>query len=302
LLHFSDSSDKRKENGRRIPKHDASEDIRSRSAKGGGSKVFYLSLDDCHRIVGAGQAHPPNTSICHPVLECYNVLQNTLWRPAKNLRENKTPTAVESAVLIKSARRCPVCFHLDGDLKQKPGQIAHLDGDWTNEAEDNLAWMCMPHHSEYDSTTSQHKNYTIAEIKEMRRRLYEAIATRQHLTASSSQPPAGREADRQTLAALLEVMANSGTMDWLRDANFAGWSFDWSRLDGIERVIMRKCSEHEFIDPELEKPRKKYYDACNANHVGGCASFLYCLFKTLRLFTFPFYDQLVRTAKKRLLS
>jgi hypothetical protein len=94
-----------------------------------------------------------------------------------------------------------VCFHLDGDLKQKSGQIAHLDGDWTNEAEDNLAWMCMPHHSEYDSTTSQHKNYTIAEIKEMRRRLYEAIATRQHLTASSSQPPAGREADRQTLAA-----------------------------------------------------------------------------------------------------
>src|SRR5713101_8106635 len=86
------------------------------------------------------------------------------------------PSKNETAVLIKSARRCPLCFHLNGDLTEKVGQIAHLDDDRTNGAEDNLAWMCMPHHSQYDSTTSQHKNYTFAEIKELRSKLYEVIA------------------------------------------------------------------------------------------------------------------------------
>jgi hypothetical protein len=86
------------------------------------------------------------------------------------------PAKNETAILMKSARRCPLCFHLNGDLTEKVGQIAHLDGDRTNGAEDNLAWMCMPHHSVYDSTTSQHKNYTLAEVKALRAKLYEAIA------------------------------------------------------------------------------------------------------------------------------
>jgi hypothetical protein len=86
------------------------------------------------------------------------------------------PSKNETAVLIKSARRCPLCFHLSGDLTEKVGQVAHLDDDPSNGAEDNLAWMCMPHHSQYDSTTSQHKNYTLAEVKELRLKLYEAIA------------------------------------------------------------------------------------------------------------------------------
>lgn len=78
-------------------------------------------------------------------------------------------------MLIKSARRCVLCFHLDGDLHEKPGQIAHLDSDRTNGTEDNLAWMCMMHHSQFDSATSQHKNYQITEVKIARRKLYAAI-------------------------------------------------------------------------------------------------------------------------------
>jgi hypothetical protein len=37
----------------------------------------------------------------------------------------------------------------------------------------------MPHHSQYDST-SQHKNYTLAGVKELRPKLYEAIARDQY--------------------------------------------------------------------------------------------------------------------------
>lgn len=51
----------------------------------------------------------------------------------------------------------------------------------TNYAEDNLAFLCMEHHSLYDSTTSQHKNYTLTEAKDARQRLYAAIVAQEHV-------------------------------------------------------------------------------------------------------------------------
>jgi hypothetical protein len=90
-------------------------------------------------------------------------------------RRPTIPAAVETAVLTKSARRCCLCFGLGGDLQEKAGQIAHLDGDRTNNKEDNLAWLCLVHHNDYDSTTSQAKNYTLREVKQYRDRLYTRV-------------------------------------------------------------------------------------------------------------------------------
>jgi hypothetical protein len=64
------------------------------------------------------------------------------------------PAAVETAVLLKSARRCALCFLLTRDLSEKIGQIAHIDKDPSNGAEENLAFMCLPHHSMFDSRSS----------------------------------------------------------------------------------------------------------------------------------------------------
>ena len=72
---------------------------------------------------------------------------------------------VEARVLSRRARRCCLCFHLRQDFGEKLGQIAHLDQDPSNGSEDNLAFLCMDHHSLCDSTASQHKNFTIAEAK-----------------------------------------------------------------------------------------------------------------------------------------
>ena len=84
----------------------------------------------------------------------------------------------ESRVLLLSARRCCFCFHLDGDFGEKLGQLAHIDRDPSNGAEDNLAFLCMKHHSLYDSRTSQHKNYTIEELKAVRAALYDEVKKR----------------------------------------------------------------------------------------------------------------------------
>jgi hypothetical protein len=88
----------------------------------------------------------------------------------------RTLPDVETAVLAQSARRCVLCLHLKGDLTEKLGQIVHLDGDPSQRAEDNLAWMCLEHHTLFDSTTIQHKNYTILEVTTARARLYALVA------------------------------------------------------------------------------------------------------------------------------
>lgn len=87
-------------------------------------------------------------------------------------------TALETLVLTQSARRCCLCYQLERDFTEKRGQIAHLDRNASNDAEDNLAFLCLPHHSEYDSTTSQHKNYTPGEVKASRALLYAEVGTR----------------------------------------------------------------------------------------------------------------------------
>jgi hypothetical protein len=83
--------------------------------------------------------------------------------------------AIEARVLTRSARRCCLCFQLKRDFTEKEGQIAHLDQNPANGAEENLAFLCLSHHSLFDSRTSQHKNYTNLEVKAARERLYRRV-------------------------------------------------------------------------------------------------------------------------------
>jgi hypothetical protein len=85
------------------------------------------------------------------------------------------PTEIQHSVLDRSRRRCALCIHFDHDWAQKEGQIAHLDRDPSNFAEDNLAFLCLPHHDDYDTQRRQTKNLTIREAKTGRDRLYAFI-------------------------------------------------------------------------------------------------------------------------------
>jgi len=83
------------------------------------------------------------------------------------------PTEVE--VLLRSARRCCVCFGLNRDLDEKRGQVSHLDRNPSNIDLENLVFLCLPHQDQYDTRTSQSKGLTIAEVKEYRSRLHDAV-------------------------------------------------------------------------------------------------------------------------------
>lgn len=82
---------------------------------------------------------------------------------------------VEEKVLVLCRRRCCLCYGLSRDLNIKRGQIAHLDGDPTNNTPDNLSFLCMDHHDEYDARTSQSKGLTLREVKRFRKELHGII-------------------------------------------------------------------------------------------------------------------------------
>jgi hypothetical protein len=83
----------------------------------------------------------------------------------------RVPDTIQADVLVKSRRRCCVCFGLNRDDTRKKGQIVHLDGDPKNNCPENLAFLCFEHHDEYDSTTSQSKGLTRAEVERYREEL-----------------------------------------------------------------------------------------------------------------------------------
>lgn len=90
----------------------------------------------------------------------------------------KTPRETETDILLQCGRRCCLCFGLHGDLEPKRGQIAHIDHDASNNLATNLAFLCLAHHDEYDSRTSQSKGFTIHELRTYRDRLVAKVCER----------------------------------------------------------------------------------------------------------------------------
>lgn len=81
-------------------------------------------------------------------------------------RRPTIPREVEVSILTKSHRRCALCFVLEFCTTVVRGQIAHIDRNRNNNDEGNLAYLCLRHHDEYDSSTSQSKRFLPTELTE----------------------------------------------------------------------------------------------------------------------------------------
>lgn len=90
------------------------------------------------------------------------------------------PPVIQADVVIKSKRRCPLCVFINNNESERPGQIAHLNGDHSDSRFDNLVWLCLEHHDKFDSTTRQTKNYTQAEVRSYRDQLYQRYAASEY--------------------------------------------------------------------------------------------------------------------------
>jgi hypothetical protein len=80
--------------------------------------------------------------------------------------------AIEADVLMRSRRRCCLCAYLNGDFREKQGQIAHVDRNIENGTPANLIFLCFDHHDRYDSSTRQSKNLTTTEVVRYRNKLW----------------------------------------------------------------------------------------------------------------------------------
>jgi hypothetical protein len=105
------------------------------------------------------------------------------------------PKAVETRVLVACRRRCCLCWHFKrDDAAKKAGQIAHVDRDHANNEEENLAWLCLAHHEQYDRTSRQAKGLTPAELRHARADLWQHLA---RPAAPAGSKPAGQPVFKQ---------------------------------------------------------------------------------------------------------
>ena len=87
-------------------------------------------------------------------------------------------TDVSVDILIRSRRRCCLCYFWDFDATQKEGQLAHVDRDASNSSADNLAYLCFRHHNIYDSQQRIGRNVTPGELRYARKLLYDEMRSK----------------------------------------------------------------------------------------------------------------------------
>ena len=90
-------------------------------------------------------------------------------------RRPKVARLVEAEVLIQARRRCCVCFGLLGDISLKKGQISHINGNRSDNRAENLAFLCLDHHDELDSQSSQSKGLTPNEVRHFKHELADRV-------------------------------------------------------------------------------------------------------------------------------
>ena len=68
------------------------------------------------------------------------------------------------------------------------GQIAHINQDRSDNALENLAYLCFEHHDEFDSKTSQSKALTSGEVRHFRARLHQHFVEVDTAFAPTAEP------------------------------------------------------------------------------------------------------------------
>lgn len=84
------------------------------------------------------------------------------------MSSSQPPPEIQVVVLRRSRRRCALCFAYDFDRGTKQGQIAHIDHNSDNNDPENLIFLCLKHHEDYDTRTSQSKGIMAEEVTRSR--------------------------------------------------------------------------------------------------------------------------------------
>lgn len=156
------------------------------------------------------------------------------------------PEEIQANVIDNSLARCAICYGtglFTDPVYPKPGfQIAHIDKNASNNREDNLALLCIPCHSLYDSTFRQAKNYRPDNIRRWRDKLYEDVRQNrlpppmiylQSVTPSIQNYQQPTDIHINTLRAFLKK-AGEITQALCSDGTYLSIAIEYDRLNFIE--------------------------------------------------------------------
>jgi len=184
-------------------------------------------------------------------------------------------TKVKVDVLAACGRHCCLCHKFCGSKIEI--HHVHPKGDGGDDEFDNAIPLCFDCHA--DMTSYDHKHpkgtkYTEPELKRHRNDWYKKVA------GSSGIVPQGEivEADKKVYASLIEILPWNRTILFVREHNFAGFSFERKQLNDFGRFIDQcKNPAFEFIDPDLEGLRLNLHQQ------------MHVFMSTVALQTFPVY-------------
>jgi hypothetical protein len=159
-------------------------------------------------------------------------------------------TKVKEDVLVACGRHCCICHKFCG------GKIEihhiHTRGDGGDDEFDNAIALCFDCHA--DMTSYDHKHpkgtkYTESELKRHRNDWYKKVTANIGIVSKGETI----ESDKKVYTRLIEILPWNGTILFVRENNFAGFSFERKRTDDFGKFI-DQCSnpEFEFMDPDLE--------------------------------------------------
>ena len=168
---------------------------------------------------------------------------------SKRVRRPSLPKKIETEILVRSRRRCCLCFFLNDDSFEKKIQIAHIDRDPANNKLDNLVALCLEHHDDYDTSRSQSKGITAQEVKYYRRELEKTFNTHKSL-------PSLDENQIKWLSALTSRSTRNEKVNirevWVELSGQLSKNFDPSKIDrrlcvsGVTITVLGRA----FVDPK----------------------------------------------------
>ena len=170
------------------------------------------------------------------------------------------PKAKED-VLVRSGRHCCICHKFCGTKIE----VHHIKpkSEGGKDTFDNAIALCFDCHA--DMSTYDHKHpkgtkYTESELIRHRDNWYERVSGNIGL-ANKDQLI---ETDKNVYRLIVKVLPWDGSIRFLRTNNFAGFSFENSRLNDIYNFV-DNCSNpaFEFIDPDLEGLRESLLSNCH---------------------------------------
>jgi hypothetical protein len=110
----------------------------------------------------------------------------------------------------------------------------------------------------YDFKHPKGTKYSADELRQHRDRWYEKVAAGGGLTPRAEHV----EVDRQVFTSFQELVPYYPALEYLKDRNFAGHSFERAPFDSLFRyAYYGNRVEYEFLDPELESARGEFVSA-----------------------------------------